>query len=457
MRIFLCGFNNNRISREAGTFLHTGDHSSSDGKSDNASCSQKESSVIPYCWHADANSGMGPTNRISLSITATVILAGGVAGAQNLTTSVAEAYQPRFQDNQLFLDPDFKGSVSSNLRVKATYDSNLTLDEDRPKSDLVLALSPSLAYRSDPEGGAKFSLEAGYTPEMKTYLKDSDLNSFDQAASAVLKYVGAKTLLSTYVNYREISGPDRFAEGFVDGSSISYGLSGSYQVAPRTSISANFRGSKSTYKTQQEGADSYSTTLSGNWAYSERLSFGPSLSYSNQKSELTGTHQSYSLAAQARYTLDERLNFSGTFGIESTKDSRLSGKGARLGFTGDLTASYAIGNRWNWTSSIRYATLPSPSAQNYIIHDLTFSTGLTRELNRGTVGAAIDWSSSKYEQVGPAPGIREDSTFTSFALSYNRGIFNERATLDSSARYSFNKGDRDYSQLQLSVSVNFKF
>jgi hypothetical protein len=370
---------------------------------------------------------------------------------------VAEAYQPRFQDVAFPDVSPMKGGISYHMGVDAIYDSNFFLEESDPQDELIFQLSPVISYFSDPEGGALFSLQAEYAPTFKSYTENSDLNSINHSFSGALKYVGGKLGVTTYFRYHQISGSDRLAEGFVEGSIINYGIAASYQIAPRTVIDMTLGASSSDYDTGQQGADTYSLAVAANWAYSERLSVGPLLRYSKTEADSTGSRESYAFLIQARYLFEERTRLSASLGVEKFSDSDSDRDDSQLGITGDLTATYAITERLGWGATIRYATIPSPSTDDYFVQDLTIATELTRQLTYGSIGLGIAWSTSFYDAVDNTAVDHGDDMYTSISLSYSRDIFSERGTIDTSISYAFADGERDYDRWVLSVGANFRF
>ena len=138
------------------------------------------------------------------------------------------------------LEAGLKGGFEFGIGANVTYDSNFYLDDDYARSELYADVSPSLSYRSDPEGGAEFSFEAYYSPAFKAYLNNEDLNAVDHTGGVSFKYSATRTTIQAYVDYAEVSMADRLVGGFIQGSILSYGITGSYQLASRTSLLAGW-------------------------------------------------------------------------------------------------------------------------------------------------------------------------------------------------------------------------
>jgi hypothetical protein len=192
------------------------------------------------------------------------------------------------------------------------------------------------------------------------------------------------------------------------------------------------------------------------WDATERWSIGPSLRYSVAESGNTGTREAWALLGRARYRMNERLNLSASLGIEFVSDSR-SGGGSDPRLTGGLTARYLIDERWSWSGSIRYASLPAPSQANYVADDLTLATAIHRRLLRGGLSAGATFSLTDYQAVGPVAAPREEEKNWSIFLSYSRPLVSERVSFNTTARYAVNDGRRDWSQLILSCGFGVAF
>src|SRR5690606_12910480 len=134
---------------------------------------------------------------------------------------------------------DIKGDFSFGLTTSATYDTNVFLQDHHEEEDFSVSITPWLAYRSDPGGEAACSVEARYSPTFRNSYDHSSLDGTDHVAAVAFKYQGARTSILLFANYVHLTTSDRFAGGVVEGSVFSCGLSGSYQIAPRTTLSAS--------------------------------------------------------------------------------------------------------------------------------------------------------------------------------------------------------------------------
>lgn len=389
------------------------------------------------------------------------------AHAQDFTTRVGESIPfnlggPLSLDDSsllgwtLSLEDGIKGGFYYDLGIGSTYDSNFRLEEENTEDEFITLITPRIRYTTDPEGGAPVTVSASYLPVYRSYLENSDLNGLDQSADVSIRAVGAKTVVAATLRYSEVSATDRLTRSFVTGSLLNLGITGTYQIAPRTLISANTTFAMSDYSgSSATGFDIYSARLGALWAASERLNIGPSIRYSISKSDNSENLEAWAAFAEMQYRAGERIRIVASLGVERTSiDDWCS---CAIGATGGLSASYKINERWFWKNSVRYVTVPSPTETDYVINNLGMSTSLTRELLRASVSFGIDLNISEYEQIDEQQDDIDSENNLAAFISYNRQLFTERLDFQSTLRYAVNDGGVDWNQLQLSVGLLLKF
>lgn len=353
--------------------------------------------------------------------------------------------------------PGLKGGMAYGIAAETIYDSNFLLSENDPESELTTTFTPWVNYRTDPEGGAPFSIAANYRPVVQTFLENSDLNGVNQSADVSMKLEGSKTLITAFGSYVEIAGTDPILNQFVNGSFLNGVITATYQIAPRTTLFASGAASISEYETTAlEGSKIYTTAIGASWAATERLKFGPAFRYTASSSDNTGSSDAMAFSIQGEYKVGEKIQIIGSLGWEYTDDSREGGSG-RSGLTGGLTANYALTERLAWSNSVQYVTVPSPSEENYVINNLSISTALYRELLRANVGLGLSMNVGTYDGVGPVGVQLEDDKNFGIFVSYRRKFMHERLEFDSRVRYSVNNGNSDWDQVQVSAGLKFQF
>lgn len=361
------------------------------------------------------------------------------------------------QDLDLGPGKGLKGGIGFGIGIQSIYDSNFFQSESNHESELSISILPRLNYSTDPEGGAAVSIFAAYEPVIRNYLQNPDLNGIDQSANVSIIISGSRTLISGYAGYTQVSGTDRLVGEFVTGSAINLGLQGTYQLAPRTSIYANWSSTISDYGTNSiVGFDNYTMNFGGFWDATERFKFGPNFSFSTDNSDNTGTRDSWGFSVSSTYAANELIQLAASLGVQISENSRDSG-GAGTNLTGSLSASYKINDLWSWRNAIQSAILPSPTQTNYVINNWLISSGLNRRLTIGSVGMGFDLNISNYETVGIAGTSQDAANNLGLLISYQRPIVSDRIGLITSIRYTLNSGQSDWSQIQLNTQLSMAF
>lgn len=367
-------------------------------------------------------------------------------------------FVPSDADLDLGVAGKFKGDLSYGLGIYSVYNSNFFQTEKDEESELTTSLVPWLHYTSDPEGGAMVSVVANYAPSWNTYLENSDLNKFDQAGNITLSFTGGKSQLDVFARYAEISGNDRLTGVFVQGSVMTAGLRANRQIATKTSLNGGLSYSISEYGSgRYEGAEVSTTYFGGLWQATPRVSLGSTLRYTTSESDNTGTCEAWALLFEARYHVGERLWLSASIGPEYSTNSGDTNNDSSLGLTGNLAARYIINERWTWTNSLRSATVPAPDETNYLVYNVAFDTALRRQLQRGSLGFGLQYDFSEYKDVGDVASDIGNELYTSLFINYQRPLYKDRLSFNTEARYTFNDGQENWSQWQVSVGLDVSF
>ena len=203
------------------------------------------------------------------------------------------------------------------------------------------------------------------------------------------------------------------------------------------------------------GFSNYSANVGGFWAATELLSFGPNLSYSTSSSDNTGARDSWGCSLQANYNDAELIQLAGSFGLQYSQNSRDSG--TQLNFTGSLSASYQFNELWSLNGSIQSGVVPSPTQTNYVINNWSISSTLNRSLLIGSIAMGLDMVFSEFDQVGDVGATQNAEQNISAVLAYTRPIFKDRFGFHTSLRYSLNRGQIEWSQIQLNAGLSMGF
>lgn len=411
--------------------------------------------------------------RFSLSWTAAytaavIVQAAGGLSAQNFIARSATLNPfgvngplPFGQMSDFGGDKGLKGGLAFGIGVSSTYDSNVLLSKNDPESDFSLSLSPTLSYTTDPEGSARIAISATYAPSGNASISNSEYNSIDQSGRVSMIISGSRTTISAFAGISQDSGVDSLAvsQGFLTGTSVSLGIQASYQLAPRTSVSAGWSSSLTDFgNSSAVGFSNYSLNAGGSWAATERLSFGPGLSYSTSNSDntQTGNIDTWGLSIIGSYKVSEKIQIAGSFGAQysSYTQENMSGN---FSPTVSLNANCQIDDLWSWNGSIQPGIIPSPTQASYSINTWSITSALNRSLLIGSLGMGVNMMFSSYENIGSVTAAQGGEDDMSVFVSYGRPFFSDRIGFNSSIRYTQSFGQSEWSKVQVSAGFNLAF
>lgn len=406
-----------------------------------------------------------PCRRLAAALALSIIAAlAGPLRAQDFPLLVADpdplglgAFVPGLDlDLPEGLTSGIKGEFLLGVKAQSVYQSNFFLSEDHEDDEWAFTLAPTLRYLSDPEGGAANSLTASYRPVGRRYAENDHLDGIDHAGDLALDFRGTSNHLALFTRYQELSATDRLTGEFVSGSLLTSGLRLTHQLAPFTSVNTGLSVGMSDYEgSGNEGAEVYTAYLGALWKATERSSLGSMLRATATESDTIGTRKAWAVLAQARHQSGESIWLSASLGPEFASTSDGGEDSMRL--SGELTARVVLDERWTWSTSLRSASVPSPSENRYLVNDLGLTTRLRRQLLHGWLGGGVEYHFSDYQDLGGATAGRGDEHHVALFLGYGRPILSDRAVLDCTVRHGFNQGQVDWDQWQVTAGLTVTF
>lgn len=396
------------------------------------------------------------------------------------------------------------------VNTQLTYNSNIFADESGEVDDFTFTISPTVQYRSAPDG-VPGQVSLSYTPFIRLYVDQTDLNTIDHSASGTVSYAGARGTFSASVNYGLFTHTDRESGGLQETESFSYRSASTYQIASRTSLEAtssfritNDNGvSRSGNSVSGTGSDDRVSQfqLAGFWQATTRTRFGPSVRFSRSTSDNVGDRDAQALLFVADYQPRPELSLNGSIGVEQVQEDGFMGSSSRdstnltggfgvnyrpndrislqadltyaaipqsrstayrsgggdSSFSGGLSLRYTPNLWWSFGLGVNLDAYPSADSTNYSINDQTYTASVTRTLPTGSISLVGSLSFSGYDSVGTVDRDQDDGEYRSVTLSYGRPVFAERASFSSSLQWADNSGNTDWSRFQATLGLGFGF
>ena len=282
----------------------------------------------------------------SLPITlscATLVMAGLVP------SGLAQGYQPVAQLEEgprSFFDAEAEDSLAKFLNwgalnarphaeLKAYYDSNLTLADQREEEDFIWRISPGIEF-----GVGEFRGEKGnyvtldYTMTGSIYTKYSDYNALDHDVAMRSGWRTAKFTANLLQSYTTSNGKQVESGSFVDQEVYLTGLALKYDVSDKTFAELNGRQSLvNSDSIIRDGADVQLTSVNEwavegwfNYKFSEKVSIGagPTVGWRDLHDHaepdtvagIDSPNQTFEqLLVKGSYLLSDKLAFVGASGL----------------------------------------------------------------------------------------------------------------------------------------------
>ena len=269
-----------------------------------------------------------------------------------------------------FQQPLEREGFRFGLGAQVNYDSNLYLDDLNEKSDFSFVVSPSIEFRSAPAGVAGL-VTFRYTPFIRLYFEETDLNTVDHSANAAVSFSGARGSFQVSADYGRFSNADRNLGGRRETESFSVRASAAYQLASRTSMEGSFSGRTSTdtdlnrVNAGPAGSnenDSLQLQLAAYWQATAKTRIGPSVRYSKSSSDSIGDRDSLAFLVVADYVPRDELSLYASAGME-----RVSGGSAfdqeSTDFTGSFGFNYRPDDRIVLGADVSYQAIPVGSSR----------------------------------------------------------------------------------------------
>jgi hypothetical protein len=271
----------------------------------------------------------------SLPITlscATLVMAGLVP------SGLAQGYQPVAQLEEgprSFFDAEAEASLAKFLNwgafnarphaeLKAYYDSNLTLADQKEEEDFIWRISPGIEF-----GVGEFRGEKGnyvtldYTMTGSIYTKYSDYNALDHDVAMRAGWRTAKFTANLLQSYTTSNGKQVESGSFVDQEVYLTGLALKYDVSDKTFAELNGRQSfVNSDSIIRDGADVQLTSVNEwavegwfNYKFSEKVSIGAGPTVGWRDLHDHAEPDTVSSIVKGSYLLSDKVAFVGASGL----------------------------------------------------------------------------------------------------------------------------------------------
>lgn len=302
------------------------------------------------------------------------------------------------------------------IRLLETYTSALSLGLGDGNDDgtLVTQISPSVSWRSAPEGAADYVVAAAYTPALSIYHSGSEGTTVDHDLDLRGTYDSEILQVQLSAGYLLLNAPNFFTGGF--GRSIQKEIvaEANYAYSDRTQLNTNASFQDTRDDSGEFGQNQLFTwSIGALYEVSDRLQVGPNLRYAVNETEGFGEASSLGLALDSRFAYSDATNIDVGLGLERSEQD---GGSDNVSPTANLSLRYRPSPIWQFRGTVRYETIPVTQVNNPVAQNNTVG-GAGNLANQGGVdnnflnGASVDGGSQFNASLGLSYSPTEDWRF----------------------------------------------
>ncbi len=347
---------------------------------------------------------------------------------------------------------------SASVNLSGTYDSNVTLGGGRglgaEEDDFILSAGTNLAYRSQ---GRDWVFGGSYRASYDEYLSRSSLSGFNHGAGFVAGFDGPKLKLMYNLGISFDRGANRYYSSFVERTNYSHGLTASYRISPKTSLSAGLSYSD----TRADGGsfadtESFSANLAAMWQATPLIQVGPGIRYSLTTGSRHPDRETLGPTLNASYRLTSKVSLSSTVGMDFV--SYDGGSYDDTALSASLAANYRASALWGMSLSIHRGTQADPRAAGAFNEVTSVRLGYNRRIRRLSLNLGASYEHNDLENRAGAAGGFGDRNYWSLDSSLGMPIFGDSASASIFAGYRESTGGQDtWDGYQTGFNISYSF
>jgi len=302
--------------------------------------------------------------------------------------------------------------ISASGFLSGTYDSNVNQGVGgNSESDFILTLGGSVGYQTQ---GREWTIGATYRGSYDQYMDRGSLSGYNQGASFIAGYRGAKLNVMYNAGFDLDRGANRYYSTFVERINIRQGITASYRISPKTSLASSLGYSF----TKANGGDFEDTEafdfgLSAMWQASPLLQIGPGIRYTLRTGSGHTDRHTFGPTVSANYRLSSKLALTSRLGLDFVDYN--DGGSEDPSVSASLGLNYRASPLWGMNFSIFRDWQADPALAGAFNEVTSLGVGYYRNIRRATLnlGAVYEYNSVERPQGGGSQGSRDYWSLTS--------------------------------------------
>ena len=285
-------------------------------------------------------------------------------------------------------------------------------------------------------------------------LNRSNVNRINKSASILGSYEGPSYSISANAGFDMDSGGNNYssaaASSTVETTRIHTGLSGRYEISPKTSLTGGFSQSSSTSSGGGYGDTStYDFTTAALWKYSQLTEFGPGIHYSYSSGTGYGTGIStYGGSQLARTTLGPTINCNYKLDGNVSRTSQLgldfarydNGQSGNPSLSGSLAVNYQASVMWGMNLSMSRSSQADPTSVGAFYESNSLRLGYHHNILRASLNAGISYQTSNSVVPSGVTTGRPNSDVLSLDTTLSMPVFANKGSASVFVRYNDQSG-----------------
>lgn len=340
-----------------------------------------------------------------------------------------------------------------------TYNSNVTQSPGGSvapiKGDFIMGFGGVVSYLSK---ASSVTFGGTYSGTYNQYLSESDFSGYNQGASGVVNYTGARltAALTAGVAYDEGSNRN-YASAFVKQTSVNTGLTANYRLSRKTSLQGNLGYAFTTASGGNfNDTESFDLGTAALWKYSPLTEIGPGIRYTYRSGSTQTGRTSIGPTVNINYKLSTKVALNSRLGMDFA--SYEDGGSADPTFSASVGLNYQASRLWGMNLTYYRDTQADPSTAGNFDEISSVRIGYHRKIRRATLNLGMGYDTNRSQGSNGGSNGSDRNYFTSDA-SLGMAIFSNTTFASIFLRYAdqSSNDNNSFDSVQTGFSINRSF
>jgi hypothetical protein len=345
--------------------------------------------------------------------------------------------------------------LNMSATVSGLYDSNVNQSMGgTSESDFILSLGGTIGYQTQ---GSDWIVGATYRGSYDEYFSEGKYSGYNQGASFIAGYQGAKLDVMYNAGFDLDRGTNRYYSTFVERINIRQGITASYQLSSKTTLASNLGYSFTKANGGNFGdTETFDFGLSAFWQATPLIQVGPGIRYTLRTgSEQTDRH-TFGPTLGLNYRLSSKIALTSRVGLDFVDYN--NGSSEDTSVSASLGLNYRASALWGMNFTLYRDWQADPSVAGAFNEVTTVGIGYNRKIQRAMFNAGLIYEYNTVERPqGGSSGSRDYwGVDTSLSMPILGGSTNARLFMGY-RKQTAGGGGRSWDSFQSGFSLTRSF